>query len=225
MANTNPRPARGPVPRGRVGRVSTDIVAVERQAAAARLRAEGKTFQEVADALGYSGPNSAKNAVDAAIARVAAEPAEDARAFEAARMEALWQRAVEVMLRQHVVAQQGRIVRDDDGRPLLDDGPVLAAITTLLKIGERKARLLGLDLPVRNGALDENAVRARVGAAVSAMASMLQRVAASVPAEVRPALEASVNAELGSLIASLMGSPAPAAIDGEVVGDALEDDD
>jgi hypothetical protein len=36
-----------------------------------------------------------------------------------------------------------------DGAPLLDDAPVLAAVDRLLKVQERRAKLLGLDVPVK----------------------------------------------------------------------------
>jgi hypothetical protein len=42
------------------------------------------------------------------------------------------------------------VVRGEDGEPVLDDAPVLAAIDRLLRIQERRARLLGLDAPTRS---------------------------------------------------------------------------
>ncbi|GAA2395473.1 hypothetical protein GCM10010404_61300 [Nonomuraea africana] len=63
-----------------------------------------------------------------------------------------------------MTVSQGRVVRlgqpfiDDDGNaavddgrgePLEDDAPVLAAIDRMLKIQERRAKLLGLDIPVK----------------------------------------------------------------------------
>jgi hypothetical protein len=44
---------------------------------------------------------------------------------------------------------------DADGKEItiyedvLDDGPILKAIETLLRVAERRARLLGLDVPVK----------------------------------------------------------------------------
>ena len=41
-------------------------------------------------------------------------------------------------------------IRDSpDRRELLDDGPVLQAVDRLLKIADRRAKLLGLDAPKR----------------------------------------------------------------------------
>jgi hypothetical protein len=50
------------------------------------------------------------------------------------------------MLTPHYeVSASGRVATDEDGRPLLDDKPKLAAIDRLLKIQDRRAKLLGLD--------------------------------------------------------------------------------
>lgn len=57
--------------------------------------------------------------------------------------------AMEVLEREHVTVSNGRVVSLDDGTPLPDDGPVLQAIDRLLRIQERRARLLGLDAPVK----------------------------------------------------------------------------
>jgi hypothetical protein len=61
---------------------------------------------------------------------------------------------IEVLEGQHYVVSDGRIVYvgekgDPDRRELLDDGPVLQAVDRLLKISDRRAKLLGLDAPKR----------------------------------------------------------------------------
>jgi hypothetical protein len=48
--------------------------------------------------------------------------------------------------RHYVVTQSGKIVEDPEtGQPMVDDGPVLAAIDRLVKILDRIAKLRGLD--------------------------------------------------------------------------------
>lgn len=54
-----------------------------------------------------------------------------------------------LMSRKHPVVSQGRIVRDEDGRPLEDDGFQLACHDRLLKVAERRAKLLGMTAPSR----------------------------------------------------------------------------
>ena len=49
------------------------------------------------------------------------------------------------------MVSQGRLIYlGDDPQPLADDAPVLAAVDRLLKIQERRARLLGLDQPTKS---------------------------------------------------------------------------
>jgi hypothetical protein len=74
----------------------------------------------------------------------------------------VWQ----VLQRTHVVVSQGRVVKDDNGVPIPDDAPVLAATDRLLKIQERRAKLLGLDMPTRSKVevLTESTVDAAIAA-------------------------------------------------------------
>ena len=61
---------------------------------------------------------------------------------------------MDVLESPHVVIQQGRVVmvqRPDGTKvPLPDDQPKLDAAAAILKIQERRARLIGLDAPVRH---------------------------------------------------------------------------
>jgi hypothetical protein len=59
-----------------------------------------------------------------------------------------------VLEREHVTVSHGKIVVTPDPdtgeeRPLIDDAPILNAVDRLLRIQERRARLLGLDAPVK----------------------------------------------------------------------------
>ncbi len=89
-----------------------------------------------------------------------AEPAAELRALEAARLDMLWRRAMLVLSRKHIAVSHGRIIYlrepeckhgfEDEGapvqgEPLLDDGPVLAAIRELRQLSESRRKLFGLD--------------------------------------------------------------------------------
>lgn len=67
------------------------------------------------------------------------------------RLDALLVEALQILNRQHPAVSQGRVVtvRTEAGDvvPVLDDGPRLQAIKTILSIEERRAKLLGLDSP------------------------------------------------------------------------------
>ena len=80
------------------------------------------------------------------------------RELELQKLDALEQATYAVLERKHIVLYQGVPVRIYPGecagpedRPLdvIDDAPVLNAVATLLRIAERRARLLGLDAPTK----------------------------------------------------------------------------
>lgn len=137
------------------------IKTAERDGEAARLRARGLTYREIGDRLGMA-PQSAHEAVQRALVEAVREPADEVRALELARLDALLAHAWAVLERYHVTVQQGRLVLDPDGDPIPDDGPVLAAIDRVLKIQDRRARYLGLDAPVRHEVLTLDAVDAEI---------------------------------------------------------------
>jgi len=112
------------------------------------LRLQGRSFRAIAADMGLSVSTVHDRVNDYAAGRL--DPlADQYRQVELDRLDGLAVKAYEVLARDHVVAQQGRIVRDDEGKPLLDDGPVLQAIDRLVKISERRAKLLGLDAAVK----------------------------------------------------------------------------
>lgn len=145
-----------------------DQVALD--AKAAQLRAQGMSYQAIADAMGWEAKSTAYRAVARALKDTLGEAPDEVRQLELERLDELWRKAYEVMNRDHLTVQHGKVVgrrvgieRHDDGiekldhdgktipiyEDLLDDGPVLNAIDRLLRIQERRARLLGLDVPVK----------------------------------------------------------------------------
>lgn len=130
--------------------VQADVAA--RRTKAVKMRLEGKTWQEIADALGLPNRGAAYNDVSRALAQAReelAQSAEDFREMELQRLDALTAKVHEVLERQHVVVTPGgKIVYDGDVK-LVDDGPTLAAIDRLVKIGESRRKLLGLDSPAK----------------------------------------------------------------------------
>lgn len=142
-----------------------------RDAEALRLRSRGWTYQQIADELGYYDRRTAYRAVEQALKDTLQEPAENLRKLEVDRLDEMYRHALAVVERQHVAISQGRVVRrkipilDSAGEQVmdphtdepmfryeevLDDAPLLAALDRLLKIQERRARLLGLDAPARS---------------------------------------------------------------------------
>lgn len=151
------------------GRFDRDPNTARRDAEAARLRGRGWTYQRIADELGVS-KQTAYDAVQRALRDTLEEPAADVRQLELARLDDMYAAVMGVLEREHITVSQGRVVRrrlvdeqgmpiitgsDADGKPIyaeediVDDGPVLAAVDRLLKIQERRAKLLGLDAPTK----------------------------------------------------------------------------
>jgi hypothetical protein len=131
-------------PRSGRGRFVKSIDTAKRDADAARLRAEGKTYDQIAEALDFSDRSLARRSVERALAAVVREPADELRQLELIRLDALWVEAVKVMTTEHITVNNGRVI-EVDGVPLKDDAPTLQAIDRLLKIMERRAKLVGLD--------------------------------------------------------------------------------
>lgn len=113
-------------------------------ARAAELRAEGYSYQQIADELGFSDRGRAHHAVRRALRDIAEKPAAAVRDLELRRLDAMYEAVMEVLERRHVTVSHGKVI-EHDGGPLIDDAPVLAAVDRLLKIQARRAALLGLD--------------------------------------------------------------------------------
>lgn len=146
--------------------MTTDLTEEDQQRRIARifdLRREGATFQQIGDDLGLSRQRAHQIYRDA-LAAIPSESVALYRAEQAERLDDMLRRAYVVLNAGHPLVQSGRVVRrgeavlDDEGRPVIDDaageelrdaGPVLAAIKVVLQVEERRARLFGLDAPVR----------------------------------------------------------------------------
>lgn len=127
------------------GRFAEDPRTAERAAAAIDLRAQGRTYQQIADELGYADKGQAWRAVERGKLAILKEPVERLIQTEAERLDELYVEALEVLSREHVTVSHGKVVCDETGTPILDDGPRLAALDRLVKIRESYRKLHGLD--------------------------------------------------------------------------------
>lgn len=148
-------------PRGGNGQFLRSPETAERDAAACRLRAQGLTYPDIARELGFGNAGHAYQSVQRALVAIVQEPAEELRRIELDRLDMLWRTALEVMRDTHLMTQHGRVV-EFRGVPLKDPGPKLAAIDRLLKVMERRARLLGLDSPKQVEIFTLEAVQAEI---------------------------------------------------------------
>ncbi|MEV5957289.1 hypothetical protein AB0M11_26570 [Streptomyces sp. NPDC051987] len=120
-----------------------------RDAQAAELRAQGRTLQQIADELGYGDKSNALQAVRRALREIVQGPAEKLLAIHMERLETLYEAATEVLEADHVVVSHGQIVRDDNGQPLKDHGPTLAAIREARQTLDSFWTLTGMKKPAK----------------------------------------------------------------------------
>ena len=102
------------------------LEAVEQQVKALHYRKTGLTYAEIAERLGMRSSQTAWSAVESALKRTLQEPADDVRNLELGRLDAMF-------LPVYINACRGD----------------LAAVNAALNIMTRRARLLGLDAPIK----------------------------------------------------------------------------
>ncbi|MET7437807.1 hypothetical protein ACFYQQ_01180 [Streptomyces sp. NPDC005496] len=119
----------------------------QRAAAAARMKAENPrlTYQQIADAVGYSNKGDAWRAIDKCRKAVLQQAGAELVASEARLLDDQFVAAMEILERDHVVVSHGRVVTGEDGKPLLDDGPKLAALREMRAVRESYRKLYGAD--------------------------------------------------------------------------------
>jgi len=103
------------------------LQAAKKQVKALELRVQGLSFRQIALELKYKGPSGAHKAVDAALERTIREPADQLRQLELERLDRL----------QIMPYKQATVIGDPK------------ATASVLKIMERRAKLLGLDAPIQ----------------------------------------------------------------------------
>jgi transcriptional regulator len=106
--------------------MANNIDATEKQAKALVLRKAGASYAAIAEALGYGGVSGAFKAVSSALKKTLREPADELRTLELARLDDMLK-----AIAGHVAAGN------------------LTAIDRALKIQQRRAALLGLDMPTK----------------------------------------------------------------------------
>jgi hypothetical protein len=103
-----------------------DQETLDRETECLRLRRGGLTLDEIAKRVGYANPGSVHKALERANARIVREDVEEIRNLEAERLDLLQ------------AANWGRALAGD-----------IPAGALVLRVMERRAKLLGLDMPIR----------------------------------------------------------------------------
>lgn len=146
----------------------TSIVQAERRAEVLRLRLDGMTLAAIGERLGIRA-DSVHDIITRALRSMTKEPAEELLNLELARLDSLYAEAMNSVraftpvlhngkvVQIPVIDSNGQVVKDPEtGHPLTciaqDRAPVLAGVATAVRLLERRAKLLGLDAPVRTQA-------------------------------------------------------------------------
>jgi hypothetical protein len=117
-----------------------------RWAEVVRLRHAGLTFEAIARQLGYAHASGAHNAYQSAIAQTVQQPADEHRVAELERLDALYRALLPIATRVN-------LAKGPDGKTTVATEPSkrqLETIDRLVKVMERRAKLLGLDAPERH---------------------------------------------------------------------------
>jgi hypothetical protein len=140
------RPRRQPI--DGAGRFMRTPAGIERDLLATEMRNAGgreNTWEKISERLGYGSGSNVRRAVIDVLAARFAEAEETIRQLRAKHMaelemgkDAVWQ----VLDRHHITVNNGKVIYVG-GEPLLDDGPVLAAVDRLNSIIDRQAKLTG----------------------------------------------------------------------------------
>lgn len=141
----------------------------ERRAQVVQMRGARLSWAEIGRRLNISGQRAGR-IYSEALAAIPTQSIDEHRAEALEELDYLARKALEVLERQHVTVSNGHVV-SLDGVPLEDSAPVLAAIDRLLRIQERKAKLLGLDAPSKHEVMTLNALDAEIASLTAKMAA------------------------------------------------------
>jgi hypothetical protein len=115
---------------------------------AADLRSLGYTYQMIADRMDVS-VAAAHRMVDRAIQEIPTEGTEQVRKMELEKLDNLERRLIYIINQpSYKTSTTGRVV-EYEGKPVLDPGPQVQAITAALRVIDKRAKLLGLDAPTK----------------------------------------------------------------------------
>ena len=151
--------------RNQHGRIVRTPEQIARDHEAAQLRSHSFTFQQIGDRFGVNASGAYKM-VQRAIADIPRGNTIELVALELEKLDAIERKYLEIAAKHHVfVSQGGKVVYDGDVK-LEDDGPAMQAMAGLLRVSERRSRLLGLDAPAKSQVevvnYDAGSVEARV---------------------------------------------------------------
>lgn len=125
----------------------------ERRIKAIELKRRSYPWHYIAGQLGYTSPQHAAQDVLTALERRRKENARQLDAYvqlELEKLDALERLMMRITGSRHILVQQGRVMINPVTQELMEDNmPYMQATDRLLRIAERRAKLLGLDSAVK----------------------------------------------------------------------------
>jgi hypothetical protein len=119
-----------------------------RDAEAFALRRRGLSHRQISAQMGWKSPASAVDAVNRALAETYREDVAKWREMEIDKLDDYTRIVLEGMAKPHYMVSQGKLVRDEaTGEPVIDYAKPWEGVDRLVKIAERRARLIGCDAP------------------------------------------------------------------------------
>ena len=167
-------------PRNQHGKFLRTPEQMEKDHHAAMLRSKGWTYKRISEELGMSLP-AVYVMVKRAIADIPKESTEELIQIELAKLDVVEAKAAEIMEKHHAYVSASGKVATLDGEILQDDAPAMQAMMVILKVSDRRAKLLGINAPTRTeltgkdgGAIE---IDDRSGEAKAKVLSLLGRLA------------------------------------------------
>ena len=149
------------------GRAIRSLETVAQDQRAAELRSMSFTYAQIGEQLGVS-TSTAFERVTRGMQAVPTEGVVEARRLELAKLDNIERKLLVVLGQRQPRVDHGRIIWDidDSGQRVrvLDYGPVIQAAAGLLRVQERRAKLLGLDAPsqIRVETVTEDVIDAEI---------------------------------------------------------------
>ena len=134
------------------GRATRSLETVAQDQEAAELRSASLTYPQIAKKLGVS-VSTAHERVTRGLQAVPTEDVIEAKRLELDKLDNLERGLLVVFYQRQPRIDHGRVIFDVDSKGqkvrVIDYGPVVQAAAGLLRVQERRARLLGLDEPAK----------------------------------------------------------------------------
>jgi hypothetical protein len=130
------------------GRNITTLQDAQNAMRAAEMRSRSMTYPQIAAEMGIA-LSTAYDRVQRGFAQIPTEGGKEAKRLELEKLDRIEAHLLGVMERDHIKVDHGKIIYDDTGNRILDDGPGVTAANSLLRVQERRSRLMGYDAPTR----------------------------------------------------------------------------